>query len=506
MEKIIMNCDNYEKQYNHLIEYNNSSSTNKSVCKDNEESIFETGISTFDVLKNESSDAQNQVKSLFENTAQEKYLLTDNNNNSYTLFKIENDDESAQIIKNNQTDEIVAAKDTTYYANGQKRTEETAHINEIGETNYQAVSYDEKGNLLYKEISVNDSSGNEKSLADFYNEKGEKTCHSVEKNNKKLSINYVDNEEYSRDYYETSDRYGILNHTISYDNGKTISVSSGSEEQNGVEINKNFTSADGTKTHYAYNEDQSNGSYSLVYQIQDKNGEMLLDTKRSYQKISDNEAISKLNDNVYRIITNGEQIRIIDETKKESFNLDLSTLVIDNEENLVQEEGWETTSENQKIKDIIKSQPGDVLIDIAKETDKIGQLNIENGCYLYDNETILAQPRSSTLVHELGHAIDTIPGFFGAKNLSKDKDFLKIFNEEKKNFESQNLSDQQKSSEYLMNPTEFSAEAKMLTTTIQAASKSERAHTLQLYFPKSIAYINSQFSDIDNITSKRKTS
>ena len=226
-----------------------------------------------------------------------------------------------------------------------------------------------------------------------------------------------------------------------------------------------------------------------------------MNTTRTYEKISDNEAISTYNDKQYHINIDDSIITVNDLSNRETTQINLDRLVEDSEKNITLREDEDifiSSSDNEDFKEMIKQQPGDVLINMAEELNKVGKLRFENGIYSPVIETIASSADDHIFNHELGHAIDDIPvGEVDSAQISNTEEFLEVFEAEKEQF----LETAIDTAKYLLDSQEFAAEARMLSTT---SSPSERAEILQEYFPKSTAYINILMDCINQVDTRKQ--
>ena len=263
------------------------------------------------------------------------------------------------------------------------------------------------------------------------------------------------------------------------------------KSENGANIIKKFESPDGTKTDYQYSEDNK-GNTKLLYKIIDKNGIELMSTAREYQKVSDKLSISKVDGKEYRIETENNKINVFDVTNKKSTQIDLDKLVKGN---------------NVELKNVIKGQPGDILIGLSKEINKIGA-DVDNGSYSRNEEEyITSDNEPSTIAHEYGHSVDSAPNEVNENvfKISENEDFMKIFSEEQKNFKNSSVESEQEAFSYLEDLNEFVAEAKMVTTTRNDKDcNAMRGIILMKNFPKSISVANKLLKETEASDKQKK--
>ena len=287
------------------------------------------------------------------------------------------------------------------------------------------------------------------------------------------------------------DPKGTCNSSITNKSGKQVPIqwiSKDADDGNEV-IQRNFTSPDGTKSEY-YWEQSPEGFYISSYKITDKDGKVLLNQERTFQSVdgNPNKFISSCNDKVYEIEYLGNTVKITDKKENKITTLDLSKL---------------TDTNNKDIMNAIKKLSGDALIDIAERGIKnIGTDNFGGNWSQY--ERILQIPsiefaldeteQMGVLMHEFGHFLDTEINGSEFGELSKDQEFLKIYNEELENFKKNSTSQMQLYVDYFTDHDgdEISATAETIAESnkILTTSHTEtRTYFLQQNFPRSIAKI-----------------
>lgn len=287
------------------------------------------------------------------------------------------------------------------------------------------------------------------------------------------------------------DQNGTIKSSITDKNGKQHPIQwSKKDTDDGNEIiQRNFTSPDGTRSEY-YWEQSPEGFYISSYKITDKDGKVLLNQERTFQSVdgNPNKFISSCNDKVYEIEYLGNTVKITDKKENKITTLDLSKL---------------TDTNNKDIINAIKKLSGDALIDIAERGIKnIGTDNFGGNWSQY--ERILQIPsiefaldeteQMGVLMHEFGHFLDTEINGSEFGELSKDQEFLKIYNEELENFKKNSTSQMQLYVDYFTDHDgdEISATAETIAESnkILTTSHTEtRTYFLQQNFPRSIAKI-----------------
>ena len=287
------------------------------------------------------------------------------------------------------------------------------------------------------------------------------------------------------------DQKGTCNSSITNKSGKQLPIqwiSKDADDGNEV-IQRNFTSPDGTKSEY-YWEQSPEGFYISSYKISDKDGNVLLNQERTFQAVegNPNKFISSYNDKVYEIEYLGNTVKITDKKENKITTLDLSKI---------------TDTNNKDIINAIKKLSGDALIDIAERG--IKNIGIDNfgGCWSQYERTLDIPSmefaadeteQMGVLMHEFGHFLDTEMNGSDFGELSKDPEFLKIYNEELENFKKNSTSQMQLYVDYFTDHDgdEISATAETIAESnkILTTSHTEtRTYFLQQNFPRSIAKI-----------------
>ena len=287
------------------------------------------------------------------------------------------------------------------------------------------------------------------------------------------------------------DKNGATNSSITNKSGKQLPIqwiSKDADDGNEV-IQRNFTSPDGTKSEY-YWEQSPEGFYISSYKITDKDGNVLLNQERTFQAVegNPNKFISSYNDKVYEIEYLGNTVKITDKKENKITTLDLSKI---------------TDTNNKDIMNAIKRLSGDALIDIAERG--IKNIGIDNfgGCWSQYERTLDIPSmefaadeteQMGVLMHEFGHFLDTEMNGSELGELSKDPEFLKIYNEELENFKKNSTSQMQLYVDYFTDHDgdEISATAETIAESnkILTTSHTEtRTYFLQQNFPRSIAKI-----------------
>ena len=116
----------------------------------------------------------------------------------------------------------------------------------------------------------------------------------------------------SREYTRPSDVKGVRTVDVLTEYGLK-EVSSAKQKKNGkVKVNKDMESLDGTRTQYKYKDDPKGDRY-LHYKITDKEGKVLMDNKKTFTVVSDNEFKSTFNDKSYSMKIVDNKLTVVDD-------------------------------------------------------------------------------------------------------------------------------------------------------------------------------------------------
>ncbi len=134
-----------------------------------------------------------------------------------------------------------------------------------------------------------------------------------------------------------------------------------------------------------------NGNYNYTYSIKDKSGAQLLDIKRTYRIIDENNFVSTVNGERYEISLSGDLLSVT--TKGKTIRINLKKLV---------------PSGDEKIIDMIKHLPGDELISLKKsKLERVVPYFVNSELSLHQGDEIRlgSNHRDNVFVflHELGH-------------------------------------------------------------------------------------------------------
>lgn len=210
----------------------------------------------------------------------------------------------------------------------------------------------------------------------------------------------------------------------------------------------------------------------------------------------------------YSVVQNGTIMTITNKKTKQTRQINLDVLL----------NAYPNARERAALIKQLQQLPGEVLMDIAVETDSFVPLrdgevvNVGNGgrCqaagyYRPSDDTIHLSPDNpvQTLVHETGHSVD----FNGRNNTSsvlRDKEFKKVFNAEMRAYLSAG------NQRYIYDPSGNSSSPGNLYATANEKEMFAECYTLLMtgncnskdvierYFPRTLAYINQKIDRIRN--------
>ncbi len=239
-------------------------------------------------------------------------------------------------------------------------------------------------------------------------------------------------------------------------------------------LDENFSYQD-TQTKRFYKEAKNKTQREYKYQITE-GGTVLLNREKSWQKLSDNKTITKVNEKTYTAEFKG---RI--------------AIITDSEGNVT------TVNFNIKAPDFdiefLKSLDADTILAIDKYSKSL--IIAENRINTYYNslsENIYTTENNFNLLHELGHAIDFQSiGLSNKKEISKE--LIETYKKELEAFINNSNSEMQKLVKYFSQTSESTgldeliAETNAITNTYGSDDLylSARIHFLIHYFPKTIA-------------------
>ncbi len=280
------------------------------------------------------------------------------------------------------------------------------------------------------------------------------------------------------------------NVSITYKNGKQIPVqwATNDAESGNIILQRNLISPDGTRTNYYY-EESPEGMKINEYKITDKDGNVLLNQRRTFMPVAGNpdKFISSVNDRVYEIEYTGNTVQITDKKENKVTTLDLNKL---------------TDTPNKDIITVLKKLPGDALIDIAER--HLKKINIDDMIQSWDPDNRVLYMNSSEysdeteqmgiFMHEFGHFLDTKIDSEKFGEISQNPEFVKIYNKELENFKKHSTSRMEEYIDYFIDHDGSSVSAQSETVAeshkiLTSPHTQTRTYYLQQNFPETIAKI-----------------
>lgn len=220
----------------------------------------------------------------------------------------------------------------------------------------------------------------------------------------------------AKETYTMSDVPGIYNVVETDALGRKKVISSAIKNKDGgIYISKNMTSLDGTTTTYRYTKDADGSHIRMFNQITDKNGKVLSTIDRTYDRVNENLAYSSVNGHKYVIeqkgkdtvvtdvFNNNQQTVLNEKTFKVPFYKKPLLSILGKVQGFTPEQTKEPV-----IKDLLRTLPGDALIDMSKDVRYIVPLkdNLDSAFMGYFG-ILNCNTDEFVVSHELGHSKDT---------------------------------------------------------------------------------------------------
>lgn len=320
---------------------------------------------------------------------------------------------------------------------------------------------------------------------------------------------------------EQSEIPGMYNVKYDFPNGKSrvLSTATVDKKTGNVLILKDMRSADLTRTQYRY-EDDPEGNRIMEYKVTDTKGNVLMNQSQTFEKVGENKYRSTRNDKSFLVELTDKSIDITDENKKEKFEIPTKGFIKGNE---------------KKVLNMLKNIPGDELINMAGSVVMIEEIpdrldsycqtqiygSSDKGPNKYMTASNLAiSDDAFVFLHELGHATD-----LGGKDvevltdrygnpfsavikdaLNNDKEFVKNYNEERKNYLNEFPPSERDFVGYFLEEEavrgqqdrgrkETIAESNAILNTYQTVDLlGIRTQYLQQHFPKTISYLSTKLT------------
>lgn len=300
----------------------------------------------------------------------------------------------------------------------------------------------------------------------------------------------------SREYTRPSEVKGVRTVDVLTEDGLK-EVSTAKQKKNGkVKIQKDMQSLDGTRTQYSY-KDTPKGDRSLHYKVTDKDGKVLMDNKKSFTVVSENEFKSTFNDKSYTMKIADNKLTVVDDKdEKRTATFDLG----------------DVKGDSEKLIKTLKHLSGDELIEMSETVKSFeGMANELDSYFNGVDKSLHSGDNLFVVLHELGHAKDfknvdatnNISIYKTIDNLiSQNKELLDIYNQEKKAFTEAFPDAQREHVDYFTNtlshyggPTggvkETVAEGNAIhNTPMTHELLSLRTQYLQQYFPRTMVKLN----------------
>ena len=302
----------------------------------------------------------------------------------------------------------------------------------------------------------------------------------------------------SREYIKPSAVEGMFDIELLTEDG-TKNVSEVKQKRNGkTTVRKDMESPDGTKTEYLYR-DTPNGNRYMRYKITDKDGNVLMNNKKSFKVVDENTFKSTFNDDSYTMTVSDNILTVKnDNDENHTAQIDLSKI-----------EG-----SKEELIPILKQMPGDQLIALSKTTDKlVGIDTVIESYYSAKDHSLNSGDDMFVVLHEEGHAKDfqtlNLLDYIHTESsmISRDEELKETFEKEKEAFNNAFPEAQREHIDYFINTlTHYSGRDGGLQETVaetNALLETPRSHEvlglrsqyLQQYFPKTIAKLNVLLSE-----------
>lgn len=305
----------------------------------------------------------------------------------------------------------------------------------------------------------------------------------------------------SREYSRPSKVKGVNTVDVLTENGvKTLSDAT-KKKSGKVAVKKDMESLDGTRTQYKYKDDPKGNRY-MHYKITTKEGEVLLDNKKTFEVVSDNEFRSTFNDKSYTMKVQGDKLTVAcDQDEKKTATIDLGKV----------------QGDKDKIIASLKRLSGDELLEMSETIDNIVGMENELDSYYKPTDRSLHSGEDLFIVlHELGHAKDFKNADMKSpiqmlqsidKMISQNKEVQEIYNKEKQAFNEAFPDLQREHVDYFINTlTHYSGPTGGLKETVAEGNAIHntpltnelltlRTQYLQQYFPRTMAKLDEMYQN-----------
>ncbi len=282
------------------------------------------------------------------------------------------------------------------------------------ETVNEKYTFSKKGDLLAKS-SVEDKVVNDKAVRKITTEDYRANSVNTKYQNAEINpqtnkvegyithkevIDYKDskgNTKYKKISELSNDVLGNTNIKLVYPDGevKNISESKKDLKTGIITVKKDFTSPDGTRSQYLY-EDDPQGNRIIDYKITNENGKVIYQNSQTFEKISDTKFITSNDARKYEINV-GEQ------------SLSIKELGLGKEENIHFKKKVEKFNREEMIS-LLKKVPGHLLFEAAQDVKKYSGLKKDEALLAYSlssEKRIASADNLFIFLHELGHIKDS---------------------------------------------------------------------------------------------------
>ena len=296
------------------------------------------------------------------------------------------------------------------------------------------------------------------------------------------------------EHYTQSDVPGVFDVRVrDAVTGETKILSSGKvDKETGIKtVEKDMTSNDGTRTQYRY-EDDPQGNRIIDYKITDKDGNVLMNDKQTFEVINENKFVSSHNGKVYDIEFSGDNLTIKSRNDGVTTEIELNKLIT-------------AQSDKAMLVNLLKQMPAEELISMKENVNHLESLKDkmrsnfdspkDNRLQVGDDITVLE--------HELGHSKHETP--VGQYVIEATPEIKKVYNEELEAFKKTATKEEQSFIDYFIDPKTHDSKpwldaGNMMETIAESNSLlnnyyhspelAMRAQYLQQHFPKTIAAIS----------------